>query len=67
MADSAESDLKIIGLRLSDFNIEYATAEEQREFASVAAESIAVLLVDANAASDDLDALNALKLTANML
>ena len=67
MADSAESDLKIIGLRLSNFNIEYATAEEQREFASVAAESIAVLLVDANAASDDLDALNALKLTATML
>ena len=67
MADNAESDLKIIGLRLSDFNIEYATAEEQREFASVAAESIAVLLVDANAASDDLDALNALKLTATML
>ena len=66
MADNAESDLKIIGLRLSDFNIEYATAEEQREFASVAAESIAVLLVDANAASDDLDALNALKLTATM-
>ena len=67
MAFDAYSDLEIIGSRLSDFNIEYDTAEKQKDFASVAAASIADLLVDANAASDSPDALNAIKLAANML
>lgn len=67
MADDAGSDLEIIGSRLSDLYIEYDVAEEQNEFASVAAASVADLLVDANEASDDPDALNAHKLAATML